>query len=199
MPTRNRIRTGASRRRLNTLTDTNRKQVSSGAPEAEPRSDERAGAKEKRRKKPKRPFLQGTREYLATLYGLGRTLVQEPRSFPRELKLHLLKWARATWNARGGGFYACGFVVTFLFLEVKLLLTELFTSAGSADFLIGQVFQLVLRFTVDSLVNTLLALIWPAMVLSVSPVNGVVFLVVGYLIFKWFLRKPLTRVLFNDD
>jgi hypothetical protein len=115
------------------------------------------------------------------------------------LKRHLLKWAQATWNARGGGFYACGFVVTFLFLEVKLLFTELLTSAGAADFLIQQVFQLVLRFTVDSLVNTLLALIWPAMVLSVAPVNGLVFLAVGYLIFRRFLKEPLTRVLFNDD
>ena len=144
-------------------------------------------------------MLHGTREHLATLYGLGRTLVEEPRSFPRELKLHLLKWARATWNARGGGFYACGFVVTFLFLEVKLLFTELFTSTGAADFLIEQVFQLVLRFTVDSLVNTLLALIWPALVLSVSPVAGLVFLAVGYLIFTRFLKEPLTRILFSDD
>ena len=143
--------------------------------------------------------MQGTREHLATMYGLGRTLVEEPRSFPRQLKLHLLKWARATWNARGGGFYACGFVVTFLFLEVKLLVTELFTSAGAADFLIDQVFQLILRFTVDSLVNTLLAVIWPAMILSVSPVNGLLFLALGYLIFTRFLKEPLTRVLFSDD
>jgi len=143
--------------------------------------------------------MQGTREHLVTMYGLGRTLVEEPRSFPHQLKLHLLKWARVTWNARGGGFYACGFVVTFIYLEIKLLVTELFTSVGAADFLIQQVFQLVLRFTVDSLVNTLLALIWPLLVLSVSPVNGLLLLGAGYLIFTRFLKEPLTRVLFSDD
>jgi hypothetical protein len=167
---------------------------------AQPGEDGPPGrTKEPQQKKPKRSLTRGTREHLLTMYGLGRTLVEEPRSFPRQLKLHLLKWARATWNARGGGFYACGFVVTFLFLEVKLLVTELFTSPGAADFLIEQAFQLILRFTVDSLVNTLLALIWPAMILSVSPVNGLLFLGVGYLVFLRFLKKPLTRVLFRDD
>lgn len=159
----------------------------------------RAETGEPRQKKPKRSLTAGFREHLATLYGLGRTLVQEPRSFPHQLKLHLLEWARATWNARGGGFYACGFVVTFLFLEVKLLFTDLFTSAGAANFLVEQVLQLVLRFTVDSLVNTLLALIWPAMVLSSSPVNGLLFLAAGYLVFTRFLKEPLTRALFRDD
>jgi len=48
-------------------------------------------------------------------------------------------------------------------------------------------------------VNTLLALIWPAMVLSISPVYGLAFLALGYLIFTRFLKEPLTRVLFSDD
>ncbi|MGH8167080.1 MAG: hypothetical protein ACREQ1_07560, partial [Woeseiaceae bacterium] len=84
----------------------------------------------RKKKKEKRRFMQGTRERLTTTYGLGRTLVEEPRSFPAQVKLQFLKWARATWNARGGGFYACGFVVTFVFLEIKLLFPELF---GSSD------------------------------------------------------------------
>lgn len=181
------------------MTDSDRKQISSDAPASDTGGDGKPGPEEPLRKKPKRPFLDGPREHLAAMYGLGRTLVEEPRSFPHQLKLHLLAWARATWNARGGGFYACGFVVTFLYLEVKLLFTELFSSSGAADFLVEQVLQLVLRFTVDSLVNTLLALIWPALFLSVAPVNGLVFLVVGYLVFTRFLKEPLTRMLFNDD
>lgn len=152
-----------------------------------------AGPKEKRR-----PFLQGVREHLLALFALGRTLVEEPRAFPGQLKQHLLKWARATWNARGGGFYACGFVVTFLYLEVKLLFTELFTSAGAGDFLLQQFLQVVLRFTVDSLVNTALALIWPVFILQLSPIYGAVFLVAGYFAFKHFLKERLTRFLFHD-
>lgn len=142
--------------------------------------------------------MQGTREHLRAVYGLGRTLVQEPRSFPGRLKIHLLEWARATWNARGGGFYACGFVVTFLYLEVKLLLTDLFSSAGATDFIVAQALQLILRFTVDSLVNTLQALIWPLLVLSVAPGYGWLLLLGGYFVFSRFLKTPITRRLFSD-
>jgi hypothetical protein len=142
--------------------------------------------------------MQGTREHLKAVYGLGRTLVEEPRSFPGQLRLHLLKWARATWNARGGGFYACGFVVTFLYLEIELLVTELVTSTGAGDFIVAQLLQLVLRFTVDSLVNTVLALIWPALVLGLSPIYGGLGLAAGYFIFKHFLKERLTRRLFSD-
>lgn len=154
-------------------------------------ADRKDGKKEKK----KRSFLQGVRERLMVVYGLGRTLVEEPRAFPGRLKVEFLNWARATWSARGGGFYACGFVVTFIFLEVKLLFTELFTSTGG--FIVEQTLQILLRFTVDSLVNTLLALIWPALVLGLSPLWGAVGLAVGYLTFSRFLKQPLTRFLFD--
>jgi hypothetical protein len=142
--------------------------------------------------------MYGTRQRVLTVYELGRTLVGQPRSFPGQLKLTLLQWACATWSARGGGFYACGFVMTFLFLEAKLLLTDLFTSDGAGDFIVAQILQLVLRFTVDSLINTVLALIWPALVLSASPLWGVFGLAIGYLVFTRFLKEPLTRALFDD-
>jgi hypothetical protein len=148
-------------------------------------------------KKKRRSLVTGAREHLTTVYGLGRTLVEEPRSFPSQLKGEFLKWARATWNARGGGFYACGFVVTFVFLEIKLLFTELFTDTA-AGFIVAQVLQLLLRFTVDSLVNTVLALIWPALILQLSPEWGLGGLIAGYFIFRSFLKAPLTRLLFDD-
>jgi len=149
----------------------------------------------KAQKKKKRSFLQGLRERLLSVYDLGRTLVEEPRAFPGRLKVEFLNWTRATWNARGGGFYACGFVLTFVFLEIKLLFTELFTSAGG--FIVEQALQILLRFTVDSLVNTLLALIWPALVLGISPLWGAIGLAVGYLTFSRFIKQPLTRFLFD--
>jgi len=173
--------------------------MSGSTPEQAPRDVQGDGEEPRKKEKEKRPFLQGTRERLTTTYRLGRTLVEEPRSFPGQLKLQLLKWTRATWNARGGGFYACGFVATFLFLEIKLLVTELFTSAGAGDFVVAQVLQLVLRFTLDSLLNTLYALIWPAFILAVSPIWGALGLAAGYVAFKRFLKEPLTRALFGEQ
>lgn len=181
------------------MTDKAQKPVPTAQRDAAHEDSRRQSPKGEKQKKPKRVFMQGTREHLTSVYGLGRTLVEEPRSFPHRLKLHLLKWARATWKARGGGFYACGFVVTFLYLEIKLLFTELFTSAGAGDFIVQQFFQLILRFTVDSLVNTLLALIWPALLLSLSPIYGALGLAAGYFIFNRFLKEHLTQRLFSDD
>ncbi|MEX2125377.1 MAG: hypothetical protein WD795_15900 [Woeseia sp.] len=169
------------------------------ANEVPPDLRDRSENEARKKKKEKRPFMHGTREHVTAMYGLGRTLVEEPRSFPGCLKAHLLKWARAAWNARGGGFYACGFVVTFVFLEIKLLVTELFTSSGAAGFVFAQILQLVLRFTVDSLVNTLLALIWPALVLGLSVEWGALGLVAGYFAFSRFLKEPLRRLLFDDE
>lgn len=163
--------------------------MSSATPQAE--TDRQTG------KKKKRKFLQGVRERLWVVYDLGRTLFENPGAFPGRLKIEFLNWTRATWNARGGGFYACGFVVTFVILEIKLLFTELFTSAGG--FIVEQILQILLRFTVDSLVNTLLALIWPAIVLSISPLWGTVGLAVGYLTFSRFIKQPLTRLLFDGN
>ena len=51
--------------------------------------------------------------------GLGKTLVNEPKSFPGELWALVKRTLRALWNARGGGLYACGYVVTFAWLEIK--------------------------------------------------------------------------------
>jgi len=180
------------------LDDKDQKPAPTAPRDARSKADRGRSPEGQKQKKAKRPFMQGTREHLTSVYGLGRTLVEEPRSFPERLKLHLLKWARSTWNARGGGFYACGFVVTFLFLEIKLLFTELFTSAGAGDFIVQQFFQLILRFTVDSMVNTLLALIWPALVLGLSPIYGALGLAVGYFIFTRFLKEYLTQHLFSD-
>jgi hypothetical protein len=44
----------------------------------------------------------------------------------------------------------------------------------------------------------LLALIWPALVLQLSPVWGLAGLIAGYFIFKRFIKQPLTRLLFDD-
>lgn len=156
-------------------------------------SDKEAGKKGKK----KGSLLRGFRERLMVVYGLGRTLVEDPREFPGRLKVEFLNWARATWNARGGGFYACGFVVTFIILEIRLLVTELVTSTG--DFIVQQVLQILLRFTVDSLVNTLLALIWPALLLGISPIWGTLGLAVGYVTFSRFIKQRLTRLLFDGS
>ncbi len=129
---------------------------------------------------------------------LGRVLVTEPRSFPSALSVVIRRSIRGVWNARGGGLYACGFVVTFVWLELTTLIDEFSASDGIAGFFSGQLIQFLLRFTVDSLMNTVNALIWPVHVIGFSPPWGFAILGAMYLLFTYVLKKPLEDWLFHD-
>jgi hypothetical protein len=102
------------------------------------------------------------------------------------------------WHARGGGLYACGFVLTFIWLEATSLFDEV-TSGSVGGFLGAQVMQMLLRFTVESLENTVRAFVWPAYLLQWSPQWGAALLVALYFLFPRFLKEPLEHWLFDDD
>jgi hypothetical protein len=108
------------------------------------------------------------------------------------------RWIRKVWNARGGGLYACGFVVAFAWLEFTTLVDQFSSTAGITGFFSGQLIQFLLRFTVDSLVNTVYALIWPIQIIRYSPPWGFVILGAMYLLFTYLLKNPLQRWLFHE-
>jgi hypothetical protein len=106
------------------------------------------------------------------------------------------RWIRKVWDARGGGLYAFGFVVAFVWLEFTTLVNEFSSSTGITGFFSGQLIQFLLRFTVDSLVNTAYALIWPVRIISYSPPWCLSFLA-QYVVFTYVL-KNLERLLFHE-
>ncbi len=127
---------------------------------------------------------------------LGRMLRDEPASLPGEM-LHRLKLAiNGLWKARGGGFYACGFVVTFLFLEVRMFVTDVIGAESFTSFVSQQLLETVFRFLSQSLLNSILAFIWPVYVIEFRPPWGIVALVLMYVIFAFLLKEPLERWLF---
>ncbi len=130
---------------------------------------------------------------------LGRTLVNEPRAFPRELGRLLKRSIRTVWDARGGGYYACGVVVTFVILEIRLFADEIAGAEGVGDFLTEQAVEMYFRYFSESFVNGFLALIWPAFVLQFRPPWGIALLVGGYLLFAHVLKAPLERWLFSEE
>jgi hypothetical protein len=90
-------------------------------------------------------------------------------------------------------------VVTFIWLEVSTLLDEFMGSDSIGGFFSGQLLELVMRFTVESLQNTIAALIWPAWVMSWPPLWGFVALAAMYVLFTYVLNKPLEQWFFHDD
>lgn len=129
---------------------------------------------------------------------LSETLVKEPKAFPRKTAHAVRPWFRKVWKARGGGLYACGFVVTFVYLETATLISEIMASTGVVNFFTEQLIELPFRFLGESLKNMVLAFMWPVPIVEYSPPWGIAILVAIYLIFANFIKKPLEQWLFHD-
>ena len=147
----------------------------------------------------KETFVEGLKNRLRETANLGHVLVTEPRAFPAAFGRVLKRFVRTVWNARGGGLYACGFVVTFLWLEATTLIGELVSSTSLASFFTDQLFEFIFRFTVQSLQNTIAAFIWPVWLIQLSPLWGGLLLAALYFVFPRYLKEPLTKWLFRDD
>jgi hypothetical protein len=148
----------------------------------------------------KKPGMRARlKERGSELADLGRTAVQQPRDVPQKVGGMLGTSVRKMYVARGGGFYACGFVITFVLLEARTLADDLFSSSGIGGFIGSQLLQWLFRFALDSLGNTLQALIWPVYVISWTPPVGVLVLAAAYFLFGKFLKEPLGRWLFGEQ
>jgi hypothetical protein len=71
------------------------------------------------KQKEKKPsFIQRMKARGREAQRLGKTLKDEPGAFPGEVQGIRRRSVRTVWSARGEGLYACGCIVTFVFLEI---------------------------------------------------------------------------------
>ncbi len=158
-----------------------------------------ASTKSQPAKKEKHSFWRRLLRPIEVMLELATVLVTEPRSFPHAFSIVFRRGFRAVWSARGGGLYAVGFFLTFLWLELTMFVDDVAEASGVGDFITGQLFELILRFTFESLLNTLLAFLWPVYVLQYEPPVGLIFLGAAYLLFPRYVKPTLERWLFNQD
>ena len=104
-------------------------------------------------------------------------------------------WFRKVWEVRGGGLYACGFALTFIYLEIGSLGEDIAQVGGLFN---GGFVAFVVDFFVDSLLNTLQAFLWPVHVVMWAPPKGAIGLGLAYMGFAKYLKPPITRWLFPD-
>lgn len=160
---------------------------------------ERRRERHRKRKAEKVSFLEGMQNRVRETLGLGRVLVTEPRAFPGALGKVAKRSVRTLWDARGGGLYACGFVLTLIWLELTTLFGEIVSSGGIVEFFSEQVLEFLFRFTIDSFQNTIYAFLWPVYVIRISPIWGGAMLALLYVVFSRFIKDPLEDWLFHDD
>lgn len=130
---------------------------------------------------------------------LGRVLSNEPRSFPSALLGLVRRSLRTVWDARGGGLYACGFVVTFVFLEIKMFVSDIFTADSVSGFFTEQASGMLFKYMGESIENTISAFMWPVYIIEINAVWGGGILAAMFVLFPRFIKEPLERWLFHDE
>lgn len=149
-------------------------------------------------KKVKLSFTTRMRNRGREFVGLGSILINEPRQFPRAALGLARRSFRTVWDARGGGMYACGFILTFVWLEVSMFVSDLL-AAGSGGFLEDGIFSLIVGYFVESFQNSLRAFMWPVHMMGVLPPWGLAGLIVMFAVFPRYLKPPLEQWLFDDE
>jgi hypothetical protein len=123
----------------------------------------------------------------------AKTLWNDPRSAGDLAREGLI----GIWRARGGGFYGLGYLVTFVILEVRMLIGEFQESTSVAGFLTTQLLEYVLRVGLLSLVNALQAFLWPLLTIAAVGAWAIPVLAGGYFAFERWLR-PLVEAEFPE-
>ena len=107
-------------------------------------------------------------------------------------------WFAKVWHVRGGGLYSVGFASTFIFFEIRTIVSEFAESSGIGDFLSNQLIEFIFRFAIDSIMNTIQALMWPVYVIQLSPPYGAIGLGMAFLVFTIYIQEPIERWLSSE-
>ena len=117
------------------------------------------------------------------------------RALPEKSHGWFRSWFRKVWKVRGGGLYAVGFALTFIYFEIGALGDDIL---GIGSLFNGQAIEFIIDFFMDSLANTLKAFMWPVYVIQIAPPWGAIGLGLAFITFTQFLKSPIERWLFGD-
>jgi hypothetical protein len=118
-------------------------------------------------------------------------LLGQMRREPRTILSVLRGWFVGLWRARGAGFYGLGYAVTFVIQEARSLTGDFGESEGIADFLTTQVIGYIVRVSFESVLNALLAFLWPIDVILRFGAWGIAILGAAFLAFEIVLRPVI--------
>jgi hypothetical protein len=152
-----------------------------------------------KKKKKKDSFVVRMKRRGREFMSLGQILANEPRRFPHALLSVIRRSFRTVWDARGGGLYACGYVLTFLWLEILMFADDIVSAESIGGFFGGQVFEIFFRYFGESLQNMISAFLWPVYVIRISPPWGLTTLIIMFAIFGRWLKQPLEHWLFHEE
>ena len=152
-----------------------------------------ARGKRNKARQPKKSIGRRVEDNLNAIGSFGRTAVERPRDLPRHAEGVFRRWFRNVWAVRGGGLYAVGFAISFLYLETVEILTDDLPALFTTNLLSSEIISFIVSFVIDTFVNFVTALIWPALVAMFAPPWGAISLGVAFVAFFRFLKAPVER------
>ena len=143
---------------------------------------------------PVRPRLG---ERVAAASRRGREQLTRKGGIPDQAHGFFRRWFRKVWHARGGGLYAVGFAITFLYLEVTDILFDDVPTLVSMNVFTAEIAGFVIDFFIDTLKNMVAAFMWPVWVIQWRQPWGIGLLVAAFFLFPRFVKQPLEHWLFE--
>jgi len=129
----------------------------------------------------------------------GREAVARPDRLPDKAHGWLRGWFRKVWDVRGGGLYAAGFAVAFLFFEIhEIFFEDIPQFIAMSSVFSSELIAFGIEFIVDTMVNFVRALMWPVYVVTLWPPAGAIALGLAFVLFPRYLKKPIEHWLFHD-
>ena len=138
-------------------------------------------------------------ERLRTVRDVSREAATDPKGIPRRTGSWFKRWLGELWKLRGGGLYAVGYIVCFIYFEIQMFVGEIAESSGVADFFRSQISEFLFRFFTETIVNMVKAFIWPVYMVGINPPYGAIALGLAFWLFPIYLKKPIERWLFGAE
>jgi hypothetical protein len=148
---------------------------------------------------PRKPLGRRVGENLRAAGEFGRNAVSRPGSLPGKAHGWFRAWFRKVWDVRGGGLYAVGFAIAFLFFEIREAVFEDIPQFIAINHILSsELIGFGIQFFVDTMINFVRALLWPIYVVRLWPPAGLIALVAAFVLFPRTLKAPIERWLFQD-
>lgn len=126
-------------------------------------------------------------------------LVNRPGVLPGKAHGWFRTWFGKVWQVRGGGLYAVGYALTFVYLEVRSIFSEIGEAEGVVDFFTNQILEFLIRFLSESFINMVSAFMWPVYLIQAWNLYGLVLLIGLFVLFPIVLKEPIERWLFGSN
>ena len=120
--------------------------------------------------------------------------IREPRTLPAYLARGLVR----IWRSRGGSWYGIGYLCTFVYLEVMMMVEDLAEAPDIVTFATSQFFESLFRWFTESLGNMIQAFLWPlSLIGAVGLWWGALLLVAIHVSFEYLVR-PVAEAQFPE-